>query len=191
MMTVRQFAACLAAGWMTLRSLLTARGAETAEQGMDSMKALVRNRFPTVRQLSVGELVTWLAQTDRPKPLLVDVRTEAEFRTSHLPGARRLDPDAKKLPATWKVSPESPVVFYCSVGYRSSQLAERAVRSGWTNSYNLEGSIFEWANAGHPVEAEGKPVHAVHPYNTTFGKLLHPDLLPSEKKPNSTTEGRR
>ena len=190
-MTVRQFGACLAAGWMTLRSLVTARGADAPEQGMDSMKALVRNRFPTVRQLSVPQLVTWLGQTNRPKPLLVDVRTEAEFHTSHLPGARRLDPGARNLPAEWQVRPETPVVFYCSVGYRSSQQAERAARSGWTNTYNLEGSIFEWANAGHPVEADGKPVHRVHPYNATFGKLLRPDLLPSEKKSSSTTDGRR
>ena len=181
MMTVRHFAACLAAGWMAMRSLLPARGAETVEQGMNSMKALVRNRFPSVRQLSVTELVAWLGQTNRPNPVLVDVRTEAEFRTSHLPGARRLDPGARKLPAAWKVSPEAPVVFYCSVGYRSSQLAERAARSGWTNTYNLEGSIFEWANSGHPVEADGKPVRVVHPYNDTFGKLLKPELLPNHR----------
>ena len=168
---------------MAMWSLLAARGEDTPEQGLDSMKKLVRKRFPSVRQLSVTELEAWLGQTNRPKPLLVDVRTEKEFRTSHLPGARRLDPGARRLPADWKVGAGVPVVFYCSVGYRSSQLAERAARSGWTNTYNLEGSIFEWANNGHPVEAEGKPVRVVHPYNDTFGKLLKPELLPNPRNP--------
>jgi hypothetical protein len=29
----------------------------------------------------------------------------------------------------------------------------------------MEGSIFQWANEGRPLEKEGKPVETVHPYN--------------------------
>ena len=39
--------------------------------------------------------------------------------------------------------------------------------------YNLEGSIFKWANENRPiVNGDDKPTHLVHPYNSFFGKLL-------------------
>jgi hypothetical protein len=33
------------------------------------------------------------------------------------------------------------------------------------------------------IEAGGKPSRVVHPYNTTFGKLLKPELMPPAVKP--------
>ncbi len=126
--------------------------------------------------MSTAALAEWLKDGARPQPLLVDVRTEDEFAVSHLSGARRLDPSAASLPPGWTASKAVPIVFYCSVGYRSSQMVERLNAKGWTNAVNLEGSIFEWANEGRPIVAGGRPVHAVHPYNTTFGKLLRPEL---------------
>ena len=41
---------------------------------------------------------------------------------------------------------------------------------------NLEGSIFEWANAGHPVYREGREVSEVHPYDEEWGRLLDREL---------------
>ncbi|KAJ8042733.1 hypothetical protein HOLleu_09576 [Holothuria leucospilota] len=72
------------------------------------------------------------------------------------------------------------VVMYCSVGYRSSCLATRLQRSlqkeGKQDSmivYNLEGSIFKWANENRSlVDPAGEPTEFVHPYNTIFGMLL-------------------
>ena len=182
MMTVRRFTACLAAGWMALRTVVLARPEETAREGMDRMKILVRTRFPSVRQISTAALDQWLTDGSRPRPLLVDVRTADEFFVSHLPGARRLDPGASAIPRDWGSTKTVPVVFYCSVGYRSSQMAERMTGKGWTNVFNLEGSIFEWANEGRPIEAGGHSVRVVHPYNATFGKLLHPELRPAAGK---------
>ena len=55
---------------------------------------------------------------------------------------------------------------------------------GFTNVRNLEGSIFEWANQGHPVERAGAPVNEVHPYDESWGTLLREDLRvyqPGEK----------
>jgi len=186
-MTVRRFASCLAAGWMAFRAVVLARSEETPGEGMARMKTLVRTRFPGVRQLSTAALDQWIKDRSRPTPLLVDVRTADEFAVSHLPGARRLDPDASEIPRAWGTSKASPIVFYCSVGYRSSQMAERLSGRGWTNVFNLEGSIFEWANEGRPVEAGGRSVRVVHPYNATFGKLLRPEYRPtaSTNAPNN------
>ena len=108
--------------------------------------------------------------------MIIDVRSEAEFAVSHLRGARN-------CVSVWQVKAALetntwPVVVYCSVGYRSSALAEKLQRSGITNVWNLEGSLFAWANEGRPVyrgETTLKPVR-VHPYDAKWGQLLKPEL---------------
>ena len=46
--------------------------------------------------------------------------------------------------------------------------------------YNLEGSLFKWANEGRPmVDSNGQPVTKVHPYNAVFGKFLNKELRAS------------
>ena len=140
------------------------------------MKQLVRARFPEVKQLSSTELAAWLTDTNRVPPLLLDVRQADEFAVSHLPGARNVLPKIAARDLLPTLPPHRPVVVYCSVGYRSSELAGRLLRSGLTNVMNLEGSIFQWANEDRPLEGGGKPAGKVHPYNETFGKLLKPEL---------------
>ena len=46
--------------------------------------------------------------------------------------------------------------------------------------YNLEGSLFKWANEGRAmVDDKGEPTVYAHPYNTMFGKLLKSELRKS------------
>lgn len=133
------------------------------------MKRQIRERFPEVRQLEVEQLDAWLRDSGRPAPVLFDVRREEEFRVSHLTGARRLDPGANPPELPPDVDTTTPIVLYCSVGYRSSRMAQRLQDLGYSEVWNLEGSIFEWANAGHPVERDGEPVEEVHPYDAIWG----------------------
>ncbi len=142
------------------------------EGAFEKMKQLVRKRFPQVSQLSTAELAEWLKDRSRPQPILLDVRTAEEFRVSHLPGAIRVDPSAKAAELIPVMQRGSPVVTYCSVGYRSSALAERLSKAGVPKVQNLEGSIFQWANEGRPLEANGRSVQQVHPYDSKYGKLL-------------------
>lgn len=153
---------------------------EPSRDGMDGMRTLVRERFPEVRQLPPADLVAWLSDTGRPAPVLLDVRTPNEFAVSHLHGARQVDPAISGPTLAATLPRDRAVVVYCSVGYRSSDCATRLLQAGFTNVLNLEGSIFQWANEGHPVERDGQRVHEVHPYNTTFGKLLRPELRPAK-----------
>lgn len=142
---------------------------------LEAMKQLVRSKFPTVRQISTEELAKWLADTNQPAPVLLDVRKPEEFAVSHLPGAKRVEPSAKPTEVLSLIPTNRPVVVYCSVGYRSSELATRLLEAGFTNVSNLEGSIFQWANEDRPLEKDGKPATTVHGYNDTFGKLLKPE----------------
>lgn len=126
-------------------------------------------------QLSIAELKAWQADVSRQQPVLLDTRPEAEFAVSHLHGAVRVEPSAKADEIMAKLPTGAAVVTYCSIGYRSSAVADRLRAAGVSRVFNLEGSIFEWANQGGPLEADGCPANTVHPYNKTWGQLLHPD----------------
>jgi len=134
--------------------------------------SVVRDRFPDVPHLSPSSLDAWLHDPQRPSPQLVDVRSEAEFAVSHLPGARRIDPESTASAALSSLNPERPAVLYCSAGYRGSTLARRLQGAGRHDVWNLEGGIFAWANAGLPLECDGRPVQRVHPYLRIFSRLL-------------------
>lgn len=80
------------------------------------------------------------------------------------------------------------VVCYCSVGYRSSNVAQKLLRahkhSGGEGKgaeplriYNLEGGMFQWACEGRGLTNEaGEKVPVVHPYSTFWGMLLPNNL---------------
>lgn len=56
----------------------------TAGSELDTVRAKVRAKYPSVHQISTDKLAAWLADTSRPAPILLDVRTEVEFAVSHL-----------------------------------------------------------------------------------------------------------
>jgi len=139
---------------------------------------IIRRRFPNVRSLTTQALADWLAQGDRP--LLLDARTTEEFAVSHLPDARLMAPttliDATLPNDCLKGKPlDTPIVVYCSVGYRSAVLCDRLQKAGHTNVVNLEGSIFQWANEGRMVYQGDRVVQAVHSYNRLWGLFLRGD----------------
>ena len=126
-----------------------------------AIKARIAKEFPNVKPISTAELAK-----AEPKPVLLDVRTAAEFDVSHLTGARRVDPEAAA--ASVALPKDTPIVTYCSVGYRSAKFAQRLHDAGFMNVRNLDGSIFQWANEGRPTEPSTK----VHPFNKKWGALL-------------------
>jgi rhodanese-related sulfurtransferase len=140
-----------------------------------TVKADLARRYPQVRLLAAEELAGWLKDSRRVPPLLLDVRAPAEYAVSHLPGARRVDPAARPARVLAGVPRETPIVVYCSVGYRSSRFAERLRRAGFTQVWQLDGSLFGWANAGYPLAQGDRPATKVHPFNEHWGQLLDAD----------------
>lgn len=143
---------------------------------MDKIKELARAKFPDVKQITTDALAKWLADTNRVPPLLVDARSDAEFRVSHLPHALHTDSieHVKRL-AAGSDCQARPVVIYCAVGYRSSAFAQKLQREGLTNVFSLDGSIFQWANEGRELFRGNDRVHEVHPYDRKWGGLLKPE----------------
>ena len=138
--------------------------------GWTLVNAKVRHDFPDVQRITTAELAAWSEDKARPAPLLLDVRTRAEYDISHLWNAQHVEPDAR---ASAVAQPKDrAIVTYCSVGYRSGAFAHKLRSAGYTNVVNLEGSIFRWANEGRPVYRGGQKVEQVHPFNGTWGLLL-------------------
>ncbi len=131
------------------------------------IKAKIRKAFPKVQQLSIDAF----QKKHLDKVFIVDVREPEEYKVSHLKDAINLIA-ANEIVSEFKKSEKKTLVLYCSVGYRSSKLAQEIQSKVKYPVYNLEGSIFEWVNAGLPVYQGKKTVDKVHPYNAFWGKLL-------------------
>ncbi|MEP6572181.1 MAG: rhodanese-like domain-containing protein [Gemmatimonadota bacterium] len=134
---------------------------------------LTARKFPDVRWINGDELERWLADTMRARPLVLDARTDEEYGVSHLQGAARIDPYFPPLDRL-AASRDTPIVVYSSVSYRSARVADRLMRMGFTRVYNLDGSLFAWANEGRVMFAGAAPTTRVHPYDSRWGLLLTP-----------------
>ena len=82
-----------------------------------------------------------------PDALLIDVRTESEFRSGYIEGAQLLPLD--QLQARLGELPENkatPLVVYCRSGNRSATAADLLLKTGYTQVYDL-GGIIDWPYA--------------------------------------------
>lgn len=139
--------------------------------------AELRSRFPEVSSITAQNLQDLLARKD--KPILIDVRQAEEYAVSHIKGAIRVDPDAATSDVLRAVGPDVAnrvVIFYCSVGVRSTELAERSrvelKASGAAQIANLTQGIFGWHNASRPLVRDDAPTAYVHPYNALWSRLV-------------------
>ncbi|MBD2039735.1 rhodanese-like domain-containing protein [Microcoleus sp. FACHB-672] len=136
------------------------------------LKRFITIKFPDIQWISTKKLAHWLEDPAQLKPLLLDARTEAEYAVSHLKAAQRIDPRVPELAALKEIAFDQPIIVYCSVGYRSAGVAQKLQKAGFNRVYNLEGSIFKWANENRPIFKEGLPAQLVHPYDAFWGKLV-------------------
>lgn len=171
----RLHAAALAAGTLAVVAVL---GGCTRDTAWSGVLGAIEAQYPDVASITTDSLAVWLEADSTARPILLDTRSPDEFAVSHLKGAVRVDPDAETFPALDTLDRQTPIVAYCSVGYRSSEVASRLEAAGFTNVHNLRGSIFLWANEGRPVFRGERKVEEVHPYNAAWGRLLREDLHP-------------
>jgi rhodanese-related sulfurtransferase len=141
------------------------------------LRRSIARRFPGVRWIETLELARRLSPpspNSAPAPLLLDARTREEHALGHLAGARWLDPQATDLSAL-PGARSTPIVVYCSVGYRSAALSARLQQSGYTDVRNLCGGIFQWANERRPLHAGDERVDRVHPFSRFWALWLRSD----------------
>jgi rhodanese-related sulfurtransferase len=148
----------------------------------DSVKQMIQEKFPDDPKISTTDLSALLLLPENQQPLILDAREKKEYVVSHIYGARI----ARNKKEAFKILNEEGrdrlIVVYCSVGYRSAVLVNKLRKKGFTNAYNLEGSIFKWRNEGHTVYSGNQEVKLVHPFNREWGELLDKQFWYSEKE---------
>ena len=102
-------------------------------------------------RLSVHELAARLRRG--PPPPILDVRTAAEYRHGHIPGAVHIP--FWTLPARLADVParrDEPLVLYCGHGPRAWMARAVLRRAGYRHLVLLAGHMQAWREAGLPVE---------------------------------------
>lgn len=132
------------------------------------LRTMYHNTVPTVTSATLARELRAGSQA----PLLLDIRTPAEFRVSHLRGARLVPYDSLATVQLTGVDRTRPVVVYCSVGVRSERMGERLHALGFQKVTNLYGGIFQWINEGYPVYTDEGATQNVHPYSAIWGVWL-------------------
>lgn len=107
------------------------------------------NEPPRVKPLSVKELKAWLDEGKKVE--LFDVRGDDERRIAKIDAARPLDADGERH--LLGLDKDTPIAFHCHHGMRSRNAAERFLREGFRNVYNLEGGIDAWSTTVDPKVA--------------------------------------
>lgn len=99
---------------------------------------------------------------------VLDVREENEYNISHLPGAIRYQDDLLD-----GLSPDQPILVYCTVGLRSNDLAKKLSDQGFRKVYEIKGGILSWANKGKVInDSGGQKTDTLHTYNKFFSPFL-------------------
>ncbi|HVH41069.1 MAG TPA: Grx4 family monothiol glutaredoxin [Labilithrix sp.] len=99
------------------------------------------NEPARVKSVSAPELKKWIDEGKRFE--LFDVRTDEERAVAKIDRARSLDTAGEK--ALLALDKATPIVFMCHHGMRSKNAADRVLREGFTQVYNLEGGIDAWS----------------------------------------------
>lgn len=132
----------------------------------------IAKRFPEVAWIQSDQLAAWRRDPTKTQPLVLDARTEIEYKVSSLARAVQIDPYRPSLRPLQALTKQSPVVVYSSAGYRGARVASWLQRMGYGNVANLSGGIFAWVNEGRPIFRGETPVAQVHPYDQKWGHLV-------------------
>ncbi len=104
----------------------------------------------TITPLTAPALAAWLADPDRPRPLLLDVREPWEFTTCRIEDSRSMP--MNDVPARLEeLDLDAPIVCICHHGARSMQVAGFLAARGATDVHNLTGGVAAWAHQVDPA----------------------------------------
>lgn len=169
MMILRNFGMSFLVMFLTVGTIYgQKKGTDIELQSKKYKKMIDRTIDFTVPLLSVEEL-----HDKMDEYVILDAREKSEYEVSHIPNAIYVGYDDPELETIESIDKGKKLLFYCSIGYRSEKIGEKAKELGFTEVYNLYGSIFEWANKGYEMEnANDEKTNKVHAYNRIWGRWI-------------------
>ncbi len=96
-------------------------------------------------------------------PRLIDVRFQGEYNQFHAPNAVNLSlPRILMNNASWlrryvvpqwfqELPKDEPLALICLTSHRSPIAANRLIKAGFTEVYNITGGMMEWRQLGLPI----------------------------------------
>jgi phage shock protein E len=99
--------------------------------------------------LSVTEFSAKVAEAG---VITLDVRTPGEFAEGFIEGARLIDFQSGNFEnEIAALDKNATYAVYCRSGNRSGQAVKVMQDAGFTNVFNMNGGVIDWANAGLPL----------------------------------------
>lgn len=126
------------------------------------MAITIEKQFPTIEHLPVESFLT----LSKNEYILIDTRTEDEQKVSMIPSAITLN-EFKSSETKYK---DKKLVFYCTIGYRSSKVAVEYQDKGF-KVFNLKQSALGWAWANQEFESNKARVKKLHVYSEAWNFL--------------------
>lgn len=91
---------------------------------------------------------------NREDAVFVDVRSEADFRKAHLPGAMNVpNGNVEKRNKKLDKKKNKPVIVYCANGATAGKAGKQFKNEGFEQVCQLKGGYAAWEAAGLPVES--------------------------------------
>ena len=105
--------------------------------------------FSPKKQTTMNELLPndWAElQTQTSGSIILDVRTEEEFESGYIAGAKNLDiyGGADFISSIEELDKSKAYFVYCRSGARSGQACQLMEQMGFEQVYNLEGGVLAW-----------------------------------------------
>ncbi len=159
--------------------VLFAQQEAKAQFKLTVVEKMVQTAHP-LPNITYDRLRQILSTKDSNQVVIFDLREEDEYAMSHIRKSIHLDGEISQEEFIKQYGPSirgKLVIFYCSVGYRSSIALERLknvlMQSGAVQIANLLGGIFRWFNEGNAVVNAKGITNEMHPHNQYWGKLVH------------------
>jgi rhodanese-related sulfurtransferase len=101
---------------------------------------------PSAMDLSVSEFSSKVTEAG---VITLDVRTPGEFNEGHIEGALLVDFQSGNFEnEIASLDKSKTYAVYCRSGNRSGQAVKVMRDAGFTDLYNLDGGVIDWASAG-------------------------------------------
>lgn len=110
----------------------------------------IRIIMSPIKQISPQELTFMVNKDDG---LVLDIRAEKEFKTSHILDARHLSTEKSNNNdfSSLENYKDKPIIVVCTAGITASKVANQLLKAGFTKVNLLKGGMNTWTGAGLPT----------------------------------------
>lgn len=134
------------------------------DKNFDSYLIEIQNEFQ-VPQISADSL-------KNISSVILDTREKEEFEISHIKNAINVGYNDFSLDPLNAIEKDTTIIVYCSVGYRSSKIAQILIDAGFKDVRNLNGGIFKWVNQNNEIVNHSVKTDSLHTYNKRWGRYV-------------------